>query len=185
MEKGKIVFGSAKLAVALGLLFVIGCSQQNATGSSDGMARDGSEAGKFRTSADSASAQLSSLEAYQQGTTADGPLSDVYFAFDRYDLSPAAKATLERHAGWLKTNPNVLTEVEGHGDERGTNDYNLALGAKRAESAKRYLMDLGIERERMTTLSYGEELPLCKEHSEGCWAKNRRAHFVVKNFPAN
>jgi peptidoglycan-associated lipoprotein len=75
-------------------------------------------------------------------------------------------------------------EVEGHADERGTNEYNLALGAKRADSVKRYLGDLGIVPGRLSTVSYGEELPLCKEQNEICWAKNRRARFVIRTAPA-
>ena len=82
-----------------------------------------------------------------------------------------------------KANPQSRVEVEGHCDERGTNEYNLALGARRAESAKRYLIDLGISPSALSTISYGEELPLCKEQNEACWAKNRRAHFVVKAGP--
>jgi peptidoglycan-associated lipoprotein len=99
--------------------------------------------------------------------------------------SSDAKAVPQGHRNWLKTNPQITAEVEGHRDERGTNDNNLALGAKRAESVKRYLIDRGIAAERISTISYGEELPLCKEPGEVCWAKNRRAHFVVKNLPAN
>ena len=70
-------------------------------------------------------------------------------------------------------------EIEGHCDERGTNEYNLALGAKRAQAAKDYLTTLGISKERLSTISYGEELPVCKEHNDECWQKNRRAHFVI------
>ena len=80
-------------------------------------------------------------------------------------------------------NPQVGVEIEGHCDERGTNEYNLALGAKRAESVKRYLIDLEISPDRLSTTSYGEELPTCKEQNESCWAKNRRAHFVVRGVP--
>jgi peptidoglycan-associated lipoprotein len=122
----------------------------------------------------------SSLDALQSGQPAtSGPLKDVYFAFDRYDLSPEARATLKANAEWLKTNPAARAQIEGHCDERGTNEYNMALGAKRAQAAMDYLTTLGIAKDRLSTISYGEEVPVCKEQTEECWAKNRRDRFVV------
>ncbi|MBI2986285.1 MAG: peptidoglycan-associated lipoprotein Pal [Deltaproteobacteria bacterium] len=122
----------------------------------------------------------SSLEAARRGTTpAPSPLNDIYFDFDKYDLKTEARGTLKANAGWLKANPAARVEIEGHCDERGTNEYNLALGAKRAQAAKDYLVTLGISKERLSTISYGEELPVCKEQNEGCWQKNRRARFVI------
>lgn len=110
---------------------------------------------------------------------AAGPLADIQFAYDSFELEEDARRVLQRSADWLKQNPNARIEIEGHCDERGTVEYNLALGAKRASAAKSYLSALGIDDSRMTTISYGEELPLCHEHTEGCWQRNRRAHFVV------
>jgi len=128
-----------------------------------------------------------SLEALQKGTLGkgadEGPLRDVNFDFDRYELRPDMREILKGQVTWLKANPQVRVEVEGHCDERGTSEYNLALGAKRAESVKRYLIDLGISPDRFSTVSYGEELPTCREETEACWAKNRRAHFVVRATP--
>lgn len=122
----------------------------------------------------------SSLEAARQGKApAGGPLKDIYFDFDRYDLKADARATLKANADWLKANPSARAEIEGHCDERGTNEYNLALGAKRAQAARDYLITLGIAKERISTKSYGEELPVCKEQNEGCWQKNRHDRFVV------
>lgn len=121
-----------------------------------------------------------SLEAARKGIApAPGPLKDIYFDFDKYDLRADARDVLKANADWLKTNASARVEIEGHCDERGTNEYNLALGAKRAQAAKDYLATLGISKERLSTISYGEELPVCKEQSEGCWQKNRRARFVV------
>jgi peptidoglycan-associated lipoprotein len=124
-----------------------------------------------------------SLEALRRGekpvTPASSPLKEIYFEFDRYDLNPQARATLKADSDWLKANPSARVEVEGHCDERGTNEYNLALGAKRAQAAKDYLVSLGIAAGRLSTISYGEEVPVCKEQSENCWQKNRRARFVV------
>jgi len=125
----------------------------------------------------------SSLKQMQEGkssaTPASSPLKDVFFDFDRYDLSADARATLRANADWLKSNPSARVEIEGHCDERGTNEYNLALGAKRAQAAREFLSSLGIPAERLSTISYGEEIPVCQEHSEDCWRKNRRARFVI------
>ncbi|SRR5713226_656638 len=112
-------------------------------------------------------------------TPASSPLKNVYFAFDRDDLDPAARETLEANATWLKANPSTTVQIEGHCDERGTNEYNLALGARRAGVSKDYVVSLGISADRLSTISYGKEIPVCKESTEECWAKNRRARFVI------
>ena len=104
---------------------------------------------------------------------------DIYFEFDKSTLTPAAQDNLLRKAEWLRENPDATVTIEGNCDERGTNEYNLALGDRRAESAKAFLGDLGIDPGRMTTISYGEERPVDPRHNEEAWAKNRRAHFVV------
>jgi peptidoglycan-associated lipoprotein len=121
------------------------------------------------------------LKDLQEGKTARaaGPLKDIHFDFDRYDLRADARETLKANATWLQNNPSARVEIEGHCDERGTNEYNLALGAKRAQSAKDYLVTLGISAGRLSTISYGEEIPVCKEASEQCWSQNRRARFVI------
>lgn len=126
-----------------------------------------------------ASESATSLEALRRGEApTTGPLREIYFDFDKYDLRPDARATLKANADWLRANPSAQVEIEGHTDERGTNEYNLALGAKRAQSAKDYLVTLGIGAERLSTISYGEEVPACKETTEECWQRNRRARFV-------
>ena len=132
----------------------------------------------------------SSLDDLKSGkapvTPASSPLKDVFFDFDRADLSADARAVLRANAEWLKTNPAVRVEIEGHCDERGTSEYNLALGAKRAQAAREYLATLGVASARLSTTSYGEEIPLCKEASESCWKQNRRARFViVQSRPAS
>jgi peptidoglycan-associated lipoprotein len=103
----------------------------------------------------------------------------IYFAFDKSILTAASQANLTQKAEWLRENPNATLTIEGHCDERGTNEYNLALGDRRAESAKAFLVDLGIEASRITTISYGEERPVCTDKNEECWAKNRRDQFIV------
>lgn len=125
----------------------------------------------------------SSIEAMRQGkfavTPDSSPLGDAFYDFDKYHLRADARETLKRSAEWLKVNPAVRVEIEGHTDERGTNEYNLALGAKRAQSSKDYLISLGVAEGRLNTVSYGEEAPACMDRNEGCWQKNRRARFVV------
>jgi peptidoglycan-associated lipoprotein len=107
-------------------------------------------------------------------------LKDVNFDFDKYDIRPADAKVLDTNAAWLKTNARNLLLIEGHCDERGTPEYNLALGERRAKAAMSYLVALGIPASRISIISYGEERPLCRESGEACWAKNRRAHFLVK-----
>lgn len=122
----------------------------------------------------------SSLEALRRGEAAgSGPLKDISFNFDSANLSETARATLKANAEWLKANPSARVQIEGHCDERGTAEYNMALGAKRAQAAMDYLSTLGVAANRLSTISYGEEIPVCKEHNEDCWAKNRRARFVT------
>jgi len=106
-------------------------------------------------------------------------LKDIFFDFDKYDIRPADAKTLDANAQWLKSNDNLVL-IEGHCDERGTNEYNLALGERRAKSTMNYLVSQGVQANRITIISYGEERPQCTEHNEACWAKNRRSHFLVK-----
>jgi peptidoglycan-associated lipoprotein len=105
---------------------------------------------------------------------------DIYFDFDSAVLLPMAREVLSRKADWMRENQDASIIIEGHCDERGTNAYNIALGDRRAESAKAYLVDLGIDETLLTTISYGEERPVDPGHNEEAWAKNRRTHFVVE-----
>ena len=105
---------------------------------------------------------------------------DINFEFDSSRLLPVAREILKKKAKWLKNNPVVTVIIEGHCDERGTNEYNLALGDRRANSAKSFLINLGIAELQLTTISYGEERPLDPGHNKQSWVKNRRAHFVIK-----
>ena len=139
---------------------------------------------KSAGAAPSSATSSSSLEAAQRGessaTPVPSPLKDVYFDFDSYDLRADARATLKANGEWLRSNPGTQVQIEGHCDERGTTEYNLALGSKRAQSVKDYLVTLGTAADRLSTISYGEELPVCTEHNEACWQKNRRARFVIQ-----
>ena len=107
-------------------------------------------------------------------------LTDIHFDFDQYAIRPRDAETLRTNARWLRANPTALLLIEGHCDERGTEEYNLALGERRAKAAAEFLTAQGIATSRVTTISYGKERPQCTERSEACWAKNRRAHFLVK-----
>jgi peptidoglycan-associated lipoprotein len=106
-------------------------------------------------------------------------LGDIHFDFDKSDVRDADKAVLSKNADVLKKFDFLKITVEGHCDERGSVEYNLALGERRAKAAVDYLVGLGVAADRLRTVSYGKEVPTCSEHSEECWARNRRAHFTV------
>jgi peptidoglycan-associated lipoprotein len=111
------------------------------------------------------------------------PVSDVpnvHFDFDRYSLRPADMKVLDGNAAWMKSHPQALLMIEGHCDERGTGEYNFALGERRAKTTMDYLVSRGVDARRIAVVSFGEERPVCRDHKEGCWAKNRRADFLVK-----
>ncbi len=107
-------------------------------------------------------------------------LEAVYFDFDKYLIKAEGREAIKRNAEWLQKNAGAKVVVEGNCDERGTNEYNMALGQRRADAAAKYLTDLGIGKDRVSTVSYGEEKPICKDANEACWSKNRRGDFVVK-----
>lgn len=112
-----------------------------------------------------------------QADATSAGLQRIYFDFDQYTLTPEARETLNRNAAYLKANPRVKVRIEGHTDERGSDEYNIALGERRARSAREYLISLGIDANRLTTISYGEEMPLEQGSDEAAWSKNRRAEF--------
>ena len=107
-------------------------------------------------------------------------LKTIYFDFDKYDIRPGDAKILDGNAAWLKTNGDNLVLIEGNCDERGTAEYNLALGEKRAKASMNYLVAQGIQANRITIISYGKERPVCSEKTEACWAQNRRDDFLTK-----
>jgi peptidoglycan-associated lipoprotein len=109
----------------------------------------------------------------------DSPLRPAYFDYDSSDLTDAGRAALQADAAVLKKYPTWVVTIEGHCDERGTKEYNLALGERRSVSARTYLMSLGLDANRLRTVSYGSEFPFDPGHDESAWSKNRRAHFVI------
>ena len=127
----------------------------------------------------SASRQMEELRAEQLASEAAG-LRDVLFAYDSFAISEEGRQVLARNAEWIKSNSGAHVTVEGHCDERGTLAYNLVLGEKRAKSVRNYLVELGVSPKQLLVVSYGKERPVCAEHTESCYAQNRRGHMVVK-----
>jgi peptidoglycan-associated lipoprotein len=129
---------------------------------------------------ENSSAGSQTKEDWEKGTVGrGGPLSDIHFGYNDYTIQEQDGSVLKSNASWLQAHPQTRVQVEGFCDDRGSEEYNMALGAKRAQSAKDYLVTLGIGGDRISTISYGKELPLCDEHEESCWAQNRRDHFGV------
>ena len=130
-----------------------------------------------------------SVESQEKGTGAmeekEGMFKDINFDYDKYNIKDEYKSVLKSLASWMAKNAGAKLSVEGHCDDRGTNEYNLALGDRRAKAVKDYLVSLGVSSSKVETISYGEEKPLCTEQTEECWAKNRRAHFVVLGKAGN
>jgi len=123
------------------------------------------------------------MEALSRGVAAitppGAPLKDIYYEFDSINLAADAQEVLKQNADWMKAHPQSRVEVEGHCDDIGSAEYNLALGAKRAQVAKDFLVNQGVDAQRLVTISYGKEAPACFEQTEECRVKNRRARFVV------
>jgi peptidoglycan-associated lipoprotein len=112
--------------------------------------------------------------------TASAQLKDIRFDFDRYDIRAEDAGVLDANAESMKANPKLLILIEGHTDQRGTAEYNLALADRRAKASMNYLVSRGVRSNRISIISYGKERPMCVEASEECWSQNRRAHFLVK-----
>jgi len=164
--------------------------ERNGQGAQGGGAAEGGGAGQGSGGTQIAAAQADGGQTGAQVLAAARPepreftvipdLRDVHFDFDRYDIRPEIANVLDTNADWLKSNLNFLVLIEGHCDERGTDEYNLALGEHRAKAAMNYLVSQGVHASRLTVISYGEERPLCTEKIEACWTKNRRVHFLVR-----
>jgi peptidoglycan-associated lipoprotein len=119
------------------------------------------------------------LREVNEAAAREGYSADIYFEFDESNLSEEARRKLSDNARFLQNHPEFVVTVEGHCDERGTNEYNLALGQRRSNTAVDYMVSLGIGADRFRTISYGEERPVCTESSESCWQRNRRAHMPI------
>jgi peptidoglycan-associated lipoprotein len=158
---------------------VSGCKKQKGLGEVDSATGATGGLGEEGLSGDGRPGSLNEAKSGALGV--GGPLEDVQFDYDSFDLADDARTILKRNADWLGGHRGAQVEIEGHCDDRGTVEYNLALGSKRAAAVKSYLVSLGITPDRLTTISYGEELPLCHDQTESCWQQNRRARLVVTN----
>ena len=171
MQK-KIWLVIALLLVIPGLLLTVGCQKKTVTQAkapAPAPAAEAEPAAKKPAPAPVKAADTSGMIMQE----------DIFFDFDKSTLTPAAQDNLMRKAAWLREHSDATVTIEGHCDDRGTSEYNLALGDRRAASTKAYLIDLGISPSRMVTISYGEERPVDPRSNEEAWAKNRRGHFVV------
>jgi peptidoglycan-associated lipoprotein len=185
-ERGKGAFmvtghGSVVL-IALVLMVTAGCAAQSGTNQSPTTAA-------MYGASDTASGPYDGTGTYSQTSArprlrdfvANGEINDIHFDFDSYEIRTTDAKVLEASVQWLKTHPDSLVVIEGHADERGTSEYNVALGERRAKASMNYLVSHGIQAKRITVMSYGEERNVCREKIERCWSQNRRAHFLVKS----
>jgi len=183
---GKRVFVlTAAVMILLGLVFLPSCAKDKVK--SDSSQLEAIEQTETEVTAAEEEAEVTAEEMEEAAIQEEMQKAreafvneNIHFDFDKSTLTSTARDILKRKAAFLRNNPDVRVIIEGHCDERGTDEYNLALGDRRANSAKDYLVDMGIEASRLTTISYGEEKPLDPRSTEAAWAKNRRAHFVVK-----
>lgn len=177
-NRASLLFGAALIMLAAtSLVALAGCASKKKAG----MQGTGGE-NPANTLGERNVPGGNSLEQFQKGTLPggqNGPLTDIHFDFNDFTVRAQDGEILRTDATWLTDHAKARVQVEGHCDERGSEDYNIALGAKRAQAAKDYLVTLGVAAERISTISYGKELPVCPEHEESCWARNRRAHFVA------
>ena len=159
-----------------------GSSGPGGLGGSGGGDLGSSEANPFASGGGSGSGIDSGVqESRLQSFGESSELKDIHFKFDKYDLDNNSRAILKGNADYLKHNPSLQIEVHGHCDERGTNNYNIALGERRAHSTKTYLVSQGVNSKRVRVISFGEEKPFCFDSNDGCWSENRRAHFRISD----
>ena len=174
------------ILVSVGLMFIISCAQTEvkSTSSEEPQAEEAVQEEDITSEADSdadqAAVEEEALAREKANAKAMFVNEDIYFDYDDSSLKDVDREVLKKKADWLNSNPDVSVVIEGHCDERGTTEYNLALGDRRAESVRSYLIDLGIDSVRLEKISYGEEMPAVQGNNEEAWAKNRRAHFTIK-----
>lgn len=172
-----LIFGQKTLSLIAAMALVAACEtapKESADSSGSGSA---TQTTSSAPSSSASAASDSTASAVRSGSQEDLVLNvgdRVFFGFDQYDLKSEARDSLKRQAAWLKVNPTVVITVEGHCDERGTREYNLALGERRATAVKNYLITLGVSANRVGTISYGKERPVALGHTEAAWSQNRR-----------
>lgn len=171
MKKNIILVGMF-IVVVFALTIFTGCAEKKAV-VTEGTAQEEAAPAQSAATTKEQSAKV------EPAATAETAVKDIFFEFDKSNISPDAREILKTNADFLLKNGNSKVVIEGHCDERGTAEYNMALGQRRAQETKNYLVNLGIKEPRIKTISYGEERPFDPGHDEDAWAKNRRAHFAV------
>ncbi|HOP85159.1 MAG TPA: peptidoglycan-associated lipoprotein Pal [Syntrophorhabdaceae bacterium] len=170
-------FGLILLTLLIGIFLTYGCSQQVVK--SEVEKPKAPEVQQVVPKAEEVKKEEPKKEAPKVTPVAKAELKDIFFDFDKYNIRPGDAEILKNNLEWFKQNPGKKVRIEGHCDERGTVEYNLVLGQKRADSAKNYLINLGVDGKLLETVSYGKERPFDPGHNEEAWAKNRRAHFLI------
>lgn len=173
MRNKKFLF--LALVVSLSMFVFMGCPKKAEVTSTDPQ-KEAAPVGQEKSTTETTAA---SKDDSKERSAAAAGLQPVYFDFDKSFVRNDAKSVMKANAEWLKANPNVKVKIEGNCDERGTKEYNQALGQRRAASAKKYLTDMGVSAKRISLISYGKEKPACTESTEACWQKNRRDDFVA------
>lgn len=161
--------------LVIAMMASAGCSSKTAVTSSDSDAGQGSSLPGSTSGVGLAASRGYGFDEWQTG-----PVGDVFFDYDSSILAAEAQQRLTENAAWMKSNSAKQVVIEGHCDDRGTSEYNIALGERRATTAKEFMTRLGVAPSRLETITYGEERPFDKGQNEEAWAKNRRAHFIVK-----
>jgi peptidoglycan-associated lipoprotein len=188
-ERKKVMIKSLALGGVMLVVLLAGCAKQPVSSGGltsapapGGARTDGAgTAGGFGAGGAGGSGVLSGAQRPAIKDFVAAPdLADIHFDFDRADIREPEAKVLDSHASWLKAHSDHFVLIEGHCDERGTNEYNTALGDRRAKATMNYLLSRGVAPARITLVSYGEERPVCAQHDDACWAKNRRAHFMMK-----
>jgi peptidoglycan-associated lipoprotein len=177
MLRSRVILMSG-VAFLAGCMFLTGCSRLSKPFSTESP-KEGDVAQAAQAGKGEPTEEQSQIAREMTFTQAGEEMQAIYFDYDKADLKPEAIARLDKAAEWLKANPSANVQIEGHCDERGTNEYNLALGERRALAARRYLVSLGVSSERIFTVSYGEERPAVEGHDESAWQYNRRDEFKV------
>jgi peptidoglycan-associated lipoprotein len=191
MRNYRVITGLFILFISITLAFSIGCAKKGAVAVSEEKPAAAKTEAKAQqqqqTAAEDTAKQKQQLAQAErakikEAEAAVSPIAGfdfIYFDYDKYNVKSEFRGTLNKVADWLKKNEGYSLRIEGNCDERGTAEYNLALGEKRANSAKDYMVKLGIDKGKVNTISYGKEKPVDPGHNEEAWAKNRNAHFVV------
>jgi peptidoglycan-associated lipoprotein len=192
MKKSRVGMISIMVVVLVCFIWMTGCSKKavqqgdtsgaQTTGATQAAGDTSQKEPEAVKSAEPAAPSTAEGQAKEtaKATATIQDFDDIYFDYDKSVLRPQDREILKRHADWLMKNNDYMVLIEGNCDERGTTEYNLALGERRATEAMKYLVGLGVDKDRIKTISYGEERPLDPGHDEAAWAKNRRDHFVIK-----